>query len=43
LLAKTDGSFSDEAPQVGQLAGSDDWLIGRICSNSLPHVSHQYS
>jgi hypothetical protein len=44
LLAKTEGSFSEDvAPHLGHVARSEAWLIGRICSNSLPHESHQYS
>jgi hypothetical protein len=43
LLAKTEGSFCEAEPQVGQPAGSPAWLMGRICSNSFEHFSHQYS
>jgi len=35
-------TLGDEAPQSGQLHGSENWLIGTISSNS-PQSSHMYS
>jgi hypothetical protein len=43
LLAKSDTSFSDFVPQVGQFADAPDSLYGRMSWNSFLQLGHQYS
>jgi hypothetical protein len=38
-----DSSFTVSSWPCGQLAGADDWLIGRLSSNVSPQARQRYS